>query len=640
VAEIGNAEFRAHRAEMVHQMQQFLGYREKCRRLELLRHFQPGASSSMLGLRVSRDCCDCCTARLLSNQVREGGNLEAATREDAELDLGTQARLFLEAVAMVGDARGVGTSVKVVMGSNDNKLFDRWKQSEVFGKGKGRSAKFWTALGRELISKSYLKEVKQSMGNVGFSRKPFTYSGLAVTPKGSSFLSTEDPLLLKPIGDLQEARPKVKPSVATIAPKFGSDSRPQDVERTNLYNQLLAERKKLSLQTGLAPYMVLREQSLLQLAQVKPTSMDGLKKIDGMTDAKITSYGGKFLSVIHTFLEKSGGKVVGDEFSEVDERLSLLGLSETVQNSYHLFKTHLDVSKVAALRNLKDSTIMGHLAVCLEAGVDVPLEAAGVPPELVSTVARVVWRPPLASDVLRIGAIREEVIQQEGVEVDWGKLKLAVAQLVREHGKGEDGRLLWTREDVNIYTNSVKSGNASSNHEKSICNHATNIRGANSVVSPTSQSRSKGDSKSPEIKSSYFTFKKTSPNQSDSSHGKSPLSTLVQNDVKSYRKLPAEPTALKEIDRIMSSSNRPPTSPVAAERKLTEKQDFRSKLGQFRREESETSGDVSAPAPSPHAPLLTTTQQGKRKKIPAWMMSAEGKDEMARKKMKANSLFK
>ena len=41
---------RVHRAEMIHQMELYLGYKEKCRRGELLKHFEPGSSGDSLGI--------------------------------------------------------------------------------------------------------------------------------------------------------------------------------------------------------------------------------------------------------------------------------------------------------------------------------------------------------------------------------------------------------------------------------------------------------------------------------------------------------------------------------------------------------------------------------------------------------------
>ena len=58
-------ELLAHRAEMVTQMEVYLGSKEKCRRVQLLKHFDPGATGDSLGIARARGCCDCCTMHLL-----------------------------------------------------------------------------------------------------------------------------------------------------------------------------------------------------------------------------------------------------------------------------------------------------------------------------------------------------------------------------------------------------------------------------------------------------------------------------------------------------------------------------------------------------------------------------------------------
>ena len=56
---------------------------------------------------------------------------------------------------------------------------------------------------------------------------------------------------------------------------------------------------------------------------------------------------------------------------------------------------------------------------------------------------------------------------------------------------------------------------------------------------------------------------------------------------------------------------------------------FKTKLAAFRAPESNLEGEH-----------VSTHQPSTKKKLPEWMLSAEGKTEMAKKKMKTNSLFK
>ena len=141
-----------------------------------------------------------------------GGSHEEKTEEDKEVDFAEQARTIVEAVKVMGDKRGLGMSVKLVRGSNDDKLWDSHKASPVYGKGKGRSDKFWTALARQLISKGLLKEVRETVPG-----QKWTYSAVSVTGAGSRFLYSSEPLLLPQTGELRLEKPK--PKVAVVAPR-------------------------------------------------------------------------------------------------------------------------------------------------------------------------------------------------------------------------------------------------------------------------------------------------------------------------------------------------------------------------------------------------------------------------------------
>jgi hypothetical protein len=52
----------------------------------------------------------------------------------------------------------------------DTKIFENWQRDPLFGWGKAKSVKYWTALGRTLISHKLIQEVKKQM-NRQMSRK-------------------------------------------------------------------------------------------------------------------------------------------------------------------------------------------------------------------------------------------------------------------------------------------------------------------------------------------------------------------------------------------------------------------------------------------------------------------------------------
>ena len=247
----------------------------------------------------------------------------------------------------------------------DTKIWDNWQRSEIFGKGKSKSVKYWTALGRTLISKGLLKEVKQSMagaGATGFGARSFAYMGCAPTKTGNELLSGEEPLMLPVTGDLNERRVKQKPSV--ITPRFGTEQTPEDLLRTKLYTALVEERQKLATLFSLPPYMVITEQTMLQLAQTRPSTTATLKRVQGFSEAKVLKYGEPFLGVIDRFVAQHPTLKLDDFLEETtpDEIASKPGLSETVRATYLLFREKRSLEAVVTARGLAASTVLGHLA--------------------------------------------------------------------------------------------------------------------------------------------------------------------------------------------------------------------------------------------------------------------------------------
>merc|ERR1719334_2812523 len=145
--------------------------------------------------------------------------------------------------------------------------------------------------------------------------------------------------------------------------------------------------------------MVLREQTLLQLAATKPTTLQNLTKVSGFTEVKIKSFGQDFIEEIKKYGRSQEG-VKMDDFptvESVNDDLAAKGLSTTIITTWKTFEEHGNADMVAGCRGMATSTIFGHLATCVEKGVPVPLEKLGVTPEMVQGVAKAVWNPPIKS---------------------------------------------------------------------------------------------------------------------------------------------------------------------------------------------------------------------------------------------------
>ena len=135
----------------------------------------------------------------------------------------------------------------------------------------------------------------------------------------------------------------------------------------------------------------------------------------------------------------------------VDDELRVMLLTETVRTSYMMYKLGTTVEQIALERKLASCTVMAHLSTCLERGLNINVEKLGVTKEILTVVARVVWEPPISSDVSGLGPVKYELVKKERGDIDWGKLRLAVGRLKVEYGVTEEGILRWTSKDYLSY---------------------------------------------------------------------------------------------------------------------------------------------------------------------------------------------
>jgi len=466
---------REHRAEMIHQMELYLGYKEKCRRAELLKHFEPGSSGDSLGILRRAHCCDCCTTYLLKGG-KKGVSTDQTTSEDAEVDMAGDVLKVMKTITVMGSKVSKTVAVDFLKGKKNNSIFDRHTRDPVYGSGKSNTKEFWTALIRELVSKNLLKEIKQSSAsNHGF-KKTFSWTSLTTTDKGDAWI--KDPqrkLMVNQVGDLKSKTTEKSKKVALIVPKFGSESTPEDKVRCALYNVLVQERLKISKTNNMAPYMVVTEQTLLQMVETRPTNKQNLSKVIGFGATKINLYGGQFIATIMKFCQAE--ELDTDRFSA--ETLVTESMNETTKNTLNFFNDGKSISEIAEMRSLAESTILGHLAKCIECGVEVSLERVGVTDQVMAEVTKVLWNSPISSDVSRLGPVKEE-LEAQGSEVDWGKLRIAANKLKTVHGISQDGKLSWAESEYRSYQ--VNNNTVLENAQKEI---------GNSVISTSSSIKEK-----------------------------------------------------------------------------------------------------------------------------------------------------
>jgi ATP-dependent DNA helicase RecQ len=125
-------------------------------------------------------------------------------------------------------------------------------------------------------------------------------------------------------------------------------------ENQPLFDALKALRSKLASAAKLPPYVVAQDRTLIELAEKKPATENALHDIMGLGASKIARYGASFLDLISQFKKHPA----------LNNRLSA---SVNATLAAHL--KGLDAEQIASERGLEASTIYGHLAEAIEAGL-------------------------------------------------------------------------------------------------------------------------------------------------------------------------------------------------------------------------------------------------------------------------------
>ncbi|MEQ1653531.1 MAG: DNA helicase RecQ [Hyphomicrobium sp.] len=278
-----------------------------CRRQALLAYF---------GERLSEPCgnCDNC----LNPPLTEDGTVLA--------------QKALSAVYRTGQRFGVTYLSDVLTGKAEERVIrNSHDKLTVFGIGKDVSATAWKGLFRQLVASGYLSGDDDGHGT------------LVLTDRARPLLRGEDKFLMR---------------VARVTPKKAKrDAKPSHkvggADET-LYQALKALRLKLATAAKLPPYVIAQDRTLVELAEKRPNSEAALHDITGLGTSKIARYGKAFLETIAGF----------KQHPLLNNRLSA-----TVNQTLAAHLRGLDPEAIARDRGIEVSTVFGHFADAIEAGL-------------------------------------------------------------------------------------------------------------------------------------------------------------------------------------------------------------------------------------------------------------------------------
>jgi ATP-dependent DNA helicase RecQ len=270
------------------------------------------------------------------------GNCDNCLNPPATVDGTTAARKALSAVHRTGERFGANYVIDVLMGKTDARVTKFGHDSlSVFGIGTELDANGWRGLFRQLTAAGYLAGDDEGYGTLQFTEKARPL--LKGEEEFRMRVQVRDPLDAK--GKKGKGRREKGAAKATAAMSAGDET---------LMSALRALRTQLATDAKVPPYVICHDKTLIDLAEKRPKTLAALHDITGLGNARIERYGQQLLDCLGRFKR--------------DPRL-VNRLTATVNQSLALHIEGNTAPQIAGARGLELSTVYGHLAEAIEAGL-------------------------------------------------------------------------------------------------------------------------------------------------------------------------------------------------------------------------------------------------------------------------------
>jgi len=269
-----------------------------------------------------------------------------------------EAQKFLSCVYRCEQRFGMNHIIDVLRGSRKKRILElKHEQLSTHGIGQNHTTEEWRMLCRALIHQNYLEETTDG------------YSVLKLNENSNQ--------VLKKLVQVEI------PVAQRIEKPRKSEKEAANAELTETENTLMKElknlRKQLADEQSVPPYIVFADASLRQMAQRLPQDPNTFSKISGVGNRKLAQYGEVFTQAIRDFCDKNGLEVTANPpvfpsaTNPTHQLASKSDITSTQITTYELYQNGLSLPDVALERNIRLSTVNGHIAKLIEAGYDVDI---------------------------------------------------------------------------------------------------------------------------------------------------------------------------------------------------------------------------------------------------------------------------
>ena len=321
------------------------------------------------------------------------GNCDNCINPPATIDGTDAARKALSAVYRTGQRFGSTYVIDVLTGKADERIGrNGHDRLSVFGIGRDMSAADWKGLFRQLMAAGHLTGDDEGHGT------------LILTDASRPLLRGETPFLMR----------KAVAAVASVGrarkdrEKRGGGAKAASAD-AGLFEALRAMRQDLAATAKVPPYVIFHDRTLVELAASRPQTLEALHGITGLGDRKVARYGEQVLEVISRF-----------------QRHPILAnkLSATVNQTLALHLEGKSPDDIATVRRIELSTVLGHFAEAIEAGLIEARAVIGIDDSAIDEIHAAFERCGTL-DSLKLGPAHAAL---DG-RYDYGVLKCVLAEL-------------------------------------------------------------------------------------------------------------------------------------------------------------------------------------------------------------------
>jgi ATP-dependent DNA helicase RecQ len=243
---------------------------QTCRRRALLAYFDEATEATEDRPTGASRCCDVCGS------------------PPVMADYTVAAQMYLSCAKRTRERFGSAHLIDVLRGAQNEKVLRFGHDSvSTYGIGKDRPKEEWQYLARELLKGGYAHQ------------DPDAFNAVKVTERGYDVLFRGERVLLPKPRLVVKEKPAL-PGMGGVRKAGGTPGTdaPGDGDDGDLFNRLRALRKRLADQRGVPPYVVFHDTTLRDMAAARPTTLAALRRLPGVGDRKLETFGEAFLAEI------------------------------------------------------------------------------------------------------------------------------------------------------------------------------------------------------------------------------------------------------------------------------------------------------------------------------------------------------